>query len=257
MAKPFTDRRRFRWRWVFGVVVFGALVVGLADRSETAVIDIGSPQRLVVVNSAGPIEVRATTEAASVEHRDSWIISRPILEQSVVDSDVVVRLSCPGRGPCRSSAIVLAPAGVELVVVSSGVVTVSSFDGALTVLAENGNVALGPISGSARIVAHQDVIGTALATTDFDVSTVDGELLLDFAVAPERALLVGSTKPIVAAFPDDRVYDVTVEAAGGDVIVEVPEPPSDEEPVTVVARTAGPVTIERRQLPETTLDVDP
>ncbi len=255
MANAFTERRRFRWRWALGALVFVALVVGLADRSATTVIELGTPQRLIVVNGAGPMEVRAG-DVARVEHRDSWIISRPVVEQAVVGADVVVRVSCPGRGPCRSSVIVDAPAGVELVVVSSGVMSVTSFDGSLAILAPSGDVALGPIRGSARVVANDNVTGTAIAATEFDVSTVDGELMLDFAEAPLRTLIVGSTRQIVAAFPDDRTYDVTIEAAGGDAIVDVPEPSGDEEPAIVVARTAGPVTIERRQLPETPLDVD-
>ncbi len=256
MPATFSERRSTRWRWILGALVLLALLVGLADRSATSLIEIGTPHRLIVVNSAGPIEVRASDDLATVEHRDSWILSRPVVEQTVVDSDVVIRVSCPGRGPCRSSAIVEAPPGIELVVVSSGLVTVPSFDGSLTVLAESDGVALGPIQGSARVVAHDDVKGTAIAATEVDVSTVDGELTLDFATAPQRVFLIGSTKPVVADFPDDTFYDVTVEAAGGDVIVDVPEPSADDEWVTVVARTAGPVTIQRRQVAETTVDVD-
>lgn len=256
MTGTYSERRNLRWRWVLGALASITLVIGLADRSSTSLIEIGTPQRLIVVNSAGPVEVRAADAVATVEHRDSWIWSRPVMEQTVVGSDVVVRLSCPGRGPCRTSAIVEAPAGIELVVVSSGVVTVPSFDGSLTVLAEQDSVALGPIRGSARVVAHDNVQGSGLATIELDVSTVDGELILDFATAPERVLLVGSTKSILAEFPDDQTYNVTVEAAGGDVIVDVPEPSGGEEAVVVVARTAGPVTIQRRQLPETTVDVD-
>ncbi len=256
MSGAFTDRRPRRWRWVLGSIALLVVVIGLADRSATSTIEIGTPGRLIVVNSAGPVEVRQSEDVTSVEHRDSWLLSRPVVEQSVVGSDVVVRLSCPGRTPCRSAVTVAATPGVELVVVGSGVVTVPSFDGSLTVLAERDGVTLGPIRGSARVVAQDDVSGFALASTELDVSTVDGELSLDFARPPDRVLLVGSTKPVGADFPDDAAYDVTVEAAGGDVNVDVPEPAVGDEPVVVVVRTAGDVTIQRRQLPATTVDVD-
>lgn len=237
-----------------GLVVLAVLFIGLADRSAVTVIDLGAPRRIVVVNTAGPVEVKEA-ETGSLQHRDSWILSGPESEQLKVGEDIIVRIGCPGRGPCRSSVTVSAPPGTELVVVSSGVVTVGSFNGALTVLTESSHVALGPITGSARIVAHGDVIGTALQTGELDVSSVEGALTLDFSVAPNRLLMVGSTEPILATLPEDGSYRVAVEEAGGDVEIDIPELSDTDLPANIIARTSGSVRITRRQLAETTVDV--
>lgn len=210
------------------------LALGWFDRSETATVDLGAPTRMLVINMAGPVRV-TTGPTASVTHRDSWMLQRPEVSSSVRDTETAVRARCETRTPCRSALEVVAPPSVELVIVASDTVSVDRFDGELTVLADESAVALGPVSGSARVVAGGDVTGSALRVESFDASTLGDSVAVSFESEP-----------------------ATVFVSGGRERVELTLPPSLDgvAEAEVGVDSTGEVVIGRSQPDGTPLDVD-
>lgn len=181
------DREPSRLRWwrvpVFGILSF-ALLFTWIDRSDITTIELGTPSRIIVVSSAGP--VRVTQGAISeVTHRDSWVFGRPIVEIEGQGSDILVRVVCEGWAPCRSSIDLQVTGTPELLVMAEGFVDIDRFDGKLTVFSGNNGVALGPVSGSVRVVSGDSVTGAGLETSLLDVST-DGDINLWFGDVREE-----------------------------------------------------------------------
>lgn len=177
---------------------------------------------MLVVNMAGPVRV-TTGPTASVTHRDSWMLRRPEVSASSRDTESVVRVRCETRTPCRSSLEVVAPPSVELVVVSSGTVSVERFDGELTVLADESAVALGPVSGSARVVAGGDITGSAMRVDSFDASTLGSVVSVTFDTEPATVFVGGADERVELTLPaaDDGTpeADVSVDSIGEVAIV--------------------------------------
>ncbi len=215
------------------IIVF-VLAVGWFDRSAESTVELGAPSRMLVVNMAGPVRV-TTGESASVTHRDSWMLQRPDVSAASRGTETVVRVRCETRMPCRSALEVVAPPSVELVIVSSDIVSIDRFDGELTVLADDSAVALGPVSGSARVVAGGDITGTALRVDSFDASTLGDSVAVSFESEPTIVFVYGA---------NDRV-ELTLPAASDGV---------SEAEVTV--DSVGEVVIGRSQPGGTALDVD-
>ena len=183
---------------------------------------------------AGPVRV-TSGEVGSVTHRDSWMFSRPVVAGATEDRESVVRVVCETRMPCRSSVDVVVPPGVELVIVSSGVVTVDRFDGGLTVLAPESGVALGPVTGSARVLADGDVTATGLGVDSFDAESLRGEVTASFAVEPALIFVAAADAAVALMLP--ALDDGATEAE-------------------MIVNSMGEVDISRSQAGGSPLDVD-
>ncbi len=249
MIRPVADRSsRNRRRVLLGLGIAAVslfFVFGWFDRSALETVDLGSTRRIVVISDAGPVRV---TEAGAnqVDHRDSWLIHRPTVELGRDDDEVIVRLRCDTSWPCRSAASVRVVPGIELVVIANnGTVTVERFDGALTVFADHDQVALGPIRGSARVVAGTgDISGAGMALGQLSVDVDRASIDLEFSQPPQSVVVTSAEGPVRLSVPDtgydvavrvveDRVDDVEIgvaSVAGADAIISI--------------RGSGPVVVE-------------
>lgn len=175
------DREPKRRRWwripVFGILSFAVLFTWM-DRSDMTTIELGTPSRIIIVSSAGPVRV-TQGPISEVTHRDSWVLGRPIVEIEGQGSDILVRVVCEGWAPCRSSIDLQVTGTPELLIMAEGFVNVDRFDGNLTVFSGKDGVALGPISGSVRVISAASVTGAGLETSLLDVST-EGDIDLWF-----------------------------------------------------------------------------
>ncbi len=200
-----------------GLVVVAAFVafLGWGDRSASSTVELADDD-LLIVNVAGPVTLRSSpagdsggaTATATVS--ESWLWSRPEISASSNDGRGVLQVRCPGRGPCRAALDVVVPAGADVVVIAGAAVTVTRFDGSLTVLAADGPVALGPVSGSARVVSAGPIDGHGLLASALDLSSSD-DVALTFDTAPDSVVLAGAN--VRVEVPDDD-YLVSATANG-------------------------------------------
>jgi hypothetical protein len=237
-----TRSRLLRGAGLFVVVAF--FVFGWSDRSTVEVIELGAPRRVIVVSDAGPVVVR-TSDSNRVTHSDSWVVRGPTVDLGSDQDESVVRIRCVTRFPCRSATTVDLVPGVELVVISlRDAVDVASFDGALTVFSEGGDVVLGPLRGSARVVSAAGRIdGFGLRATELTVEVDRAAIDLQFDSAPTSVVLTSVAGPIRLETPDTG-YDVMVRtgpANANRVDVEVANVPGAASTVSI--RSDGPVSI--------------
>ncbi|MDA3038015.1 MAG: hypothetical protein O3C27_00565 [Actinomycetota bacterium] len=182
------------------VVVSFFFVGGWLDRSAEGRLGLIETKRLVVISDAGPVVVRAA-DTLTLTHQDSWLINPPELEIVEGDAETIVRTRCDGPFPCRSTLTLTVPSGTELVVVaSSDGAHIETFDGLVTVFSsdDEGLVTLGPIRGTARVVATGGrVEGYGLELEELDVEVVDARVDLHFNENPVRLRVAsgrGSTR---------------------------------------------------------------
>lgn len=187
---------------------------GWGDRSSTSTVDLAGDD-LLVVNVAGPVTVRSdaavTSPTATID--ESWLWGRPEVATSLEGGRSVLRVRCAGLGPCRAAVEITVRPGAEVVVIAEDDVTVTRFDGSLAVLAADGTVALGPVSGSARVVSGGRIDGFGLTATALDVSST-GDVSLTFDVAPDSLVLAGDDVDVAVPEGDYLV----AATAGGRVV---------------------------------------
>ncbi len=224
MVRPAEDQRRRRRRR--GLLALGGLgaflfaFTGYLDRSGSGDVTVGAVDRLVIINTAGPVTVRSGAETV-LSHEDSWLLSRPRVETASADGETVIRVACEGLGPCRSSVSLEIAGDPDLVILSAGSIEVDRFDGQMTAVSSAGDVVLGPVQGSARLLADGRIDGFALQVDQLDAASVTGEVMLDFASAP-RSVMVDGPGDVALSLPDDG-YAVETELAG-ELSVDVDQP---------------------------------
>lgn len=245
MAKRRDQPRRSRLRLAAGAVA-GLAVLAMAssswiDRSDTNRLEIPAVGRVLIISNAGPVEVR-NGEANQLTSNESWLLNRPKTE-SLGDSDeVVVRVTCEGRLPCRSSTVLTVLPGTEVVVVATkGSVLVDRMDGSLTIYDGHGDTLLGALTGSVKVVSESGrVSGNGLSVSQIDVSTVSSEVALEFQTLPERVLVVTGPESTRLRLPEG---DVTLMVTSPENLqnFEVDSVPGSASEITVLSK--GPVTI--------------
>jgi hypothetical protein len=240
LDEPTSTRSRRLWL-VVGALVSIFFLLGWFDRSEVGTFSLGQPDRILLVSDAGTVEVVAGNEAA-ISHNDSWLFSRPRIESAERSGEAVVRVTCPGHFPCRSTVTLTAPTGVELVVVATnGVVDINRFDGKLTVFSTSNDVVLASSSGSARIFSRNgSVRGFGLGFAEIDVETEDSAVELRYAVAPDSVVIRGDETKIEVALPKAR-YRVRIDTTSTEVDVGFNSTESSER--FIVIRSRGPVRL--------------
>lgn len=211
MARSADSPARRRTLFV-GLLVSVFLVGGWLDRSAEERLGLIDTERLVVISDAGPVVVRAA-EIMTLTHQDSWLITEPTLEIVEGTTETVVRSRCDSSFPCRSTLTVTVPPGVELVVVASNDgAHVETFDGLVTVFSsdEDGLVTLGPIAGTARVVATGGrVEGYGLELDELDVEVVDARVRLQFKEAPRGLRVAGGRGSTRVSLPEGD-YEIGV-----------------------------------------------
>ncbi len=245
MANGRDQPRPRRWRLAVGAVIGVATLAMVSsswiDRSDTYRLEIPVVGRVLLISNAGPVEVR-NGDVNQLTSNESWLLNRPKIE-SLGDSDeVVVRVTCEGRLPCRSATVLTVLPGTEVVIVATeGSVLVDQMDGALTIYDGHGNTLLGALSGSVKVVSESGrVSGNGLSVSQIDVSTVSSEVALEFQTLPERVLVVTGRESTRLRLPEG---DVTLMVTSPENLqnFEVESVLGSASVITI--RSNGPVTI--------------
>ena len=255
------------WRRRLLIVLGAVLLVVAASswlaRSSRSTTSFDAAGTVLIVNDAGPVRVRslaalgvdvdgvedasddsgaAAIAARSVVVRsaDSWLLRRPVVESLFQDGGLVVRVTCPGRFPCRSSLEVFVDDGVELTVVAaSDMVEVDAFDGALLVVSGDEGVVLGSVSGSVSVVSDGPVRGWTLGPSELTIDVVDDIVDIAYLDAPTVLAVNGGEGKISIEVPGDVDYAVDIEAPTQDVLVDIDD--LSEQRVSV--RSNGSVVV--------------
>ncbi len=226
--------RRPRWLVPAVLVVVLLALLGRFNRSQQETIELGTPSRIIVINNAGPITIRQGP-VSKVTHRDSWAFGQPTFEIEVDESDILIRVMCTSRTPCRSSVSLEVTGAPDLLVMADGFVDVDQFDGKLTVFSSKGGVALGPLSGSVRVVSNGPVTGAGLETDLLDVSSsedvdlwfggdvVDHRLQIVSSEGDERAISDEAIRIEIAT--DGEAASSVAIRTDGEVYLRPPPPP--------------------------------
>lgn len=245
MANPAVDRRVGRTRFrgvILGFLVSLFFLFGWFDQQTTTTVELESASRIRIESDAGPVEIIAG-DTARVRRRDSWLFSEPSYEQEVNAGGVVVRVSCPGRFPCRSALVVEVPPGTTLeIVASDGIVDVIRFDGDLSITstADDG-VLLSRVQGTAEIVSSNGpVVGTAVGLDEVAVEVDDDIVDLHF-VAPPTMVEVTAGRGAVDLFVPDVLYRLEVGTSDETVEIEVDRAAGSRR--ELIVQSVGPVRI--------------
>ena len=237
---------RPHWLWIIvGFAVSLFFLFGWFDQSLQATLSVDTPTRLVIVSDAGRVELSSIPvgEATIIERRDSWLFSEPRFEMAEADGEAMVRVSCPGRFPCRSDLRAEVPVGTEVVVVATrGVVDVRGHDGSLSIYTSSTDgVVLGPIAGSARILSSDGPVnGFHLALDDLEVAVQQSSVRVSFARSPSSVVVSGSENLVQIGLPQ-RFYRVDVETDSASVIVDVNQSINSNRGIDVASK--GPVRV--------------
>lgn len=237
---------RSRWVWVLaGFAVSLFFLFGWFDQSMESAMSVAAPSRLVIVSDAGRVELSSVEEgeAVQIEWRDSWLFSEPRIETAESNGEFVVRLTCPGRFPCRSDLSAAVPEGTDVVVLATdGVVDVRGHVGSLLVLSQSPDgVLLGPVAGSARIFSsHGSVNGFHLALDDLELVVEQSPVRLDFS-EPPTAVQVTAADDLVQIGLPQRFYRVGIDTASPSVVVDVNQSINSDRGIDV--QSEGPVRV--------------
>ncbi len=246
------------------LVLLAAFVAfsSLADRSRVGSLDLVSETgsvitRLTVVNDAGPVRISrferqslddplfdengVISDGPQVLHVDSFLVSGPSVESDVDGSEMVVRVRCETRMPCRSRIEVVVPDGIAVLVVApNGPVQVDGFVGELSIFSGDGGVVLGPVDGSARVVTQGDVIGSGLDADDIEVASIAGVVDLEFATLPTALTVRGSEEEVLIELPVRRIQ-IDAQTSAGEPLIDART--TDRGDRKVVVRSDGPISV--------------
>lgn len=258
---------RSRWRrrllLTLGFVVLAVFASSWLARTDRSITTFEAAGTVLIVNDAGPVRVRSlqalgaaddgvevggdtsgvtavATDGVVVRSSDSWLIRRPVVESLSQDGGLVVRVTCPGRLPCRASLEVFVAGGVELTVIAaSDMVEVDSFDGALLVVSGDEGVVLGSVAGSVSVISDGPVRGSSLGPTELTIDVVDDEVEIAYLDVPTVLAVSGGAGTISIEVPGDADYAVDIEAASQNVTVDV----DDLSERRVSVRSSGAVAV--------------
>ncbi len=258
-----------RPRWIrrlllaLGTVVLVVFASSWQARSSRSITTFDAAGTVLIVNDAGPVRIRSLeaigaaidgvevpgdasaadvvdTGGVVVRSSDSWLLRRPVVESLFEDGSLVVRVTCPGRFPCRASLEVFVADGVELTVVAaSDMVEVDSFDGALLVVSGDEGVVLGSVSGSVSVVSDGPVRASSLGPSELSIDVVDDIVEIAYLDAPTVLAVNGGEGAISIELPGDVDYAVDIEAPAQDVRVDV----DDLSERRVSVRSSGSVVV--------------
>ena len=250
-----------------GVVVLAILASGWLTSSARPVEAFGSVRSILVVSDAGPVRVRSLplvdeatlgeltevlpgvgdepatidTSGVLVRSTQSWLLRRPVTETLERDGELVVRVTCQTRLPCRASVEIFVPVGVQLTVVAAdSMVEVDSFDGALQVFAGEKGVELGSVTGSAGVVSDGPVRGSTLGPAEMTIQVVDGPVQLTYLDVPDLVAVTAVDAAVDIELPASTEYVVDVPSENSTVGVES----GDGEEHRVFVRSDGRVVVE-------------
>ncbi len=216
MVERDEQSRRRRW-WLLPALIVGTLIVflGWFDRSEETTVELGTPSRIIVINDAGPVSV-SQGDVSAVTRRDSWVLAQPSAQIEVQESDILIRVLCPGRTPCRSAIDLQVTGAPDLVIIADGFVDIDRYEGKLTVFSTRDGVALGPLRGSVRVVANDSVTGAGLDTDLLDISAGgDVDLWFDRRARRFRVQILGEDGVERELTPRSLDVDIGIEVEGG------------------------------------------
>lgn len=237
----------------------GAAVLALAAIGVLATTWLSSTERadrslatgdLLVVNDAGPVRIRALDQlevepgdpapaGVVVRTSSSWLLRAPVIEVVERDGTAAVRVRCQTRLPCRSAVEIFAPSSMAIsVVAAEHQVQVDRFDGALSIFAGDGGVALGSVQGSVSVVSGGPVVGRSLGPSQLTVDVVDDDVSLTYLDSPTVLSVVGGEGSVEIDVPST---DYFVDAVSPASTIEIDSDPESERRITV--RSDGAVSI--------------
>ncbi|MEZ5342602.1 MAG: hypothetical protein R2706_14490 [Acidimicrobiales bacterium] len=197
--------------------------------------------RVLIVTSAGPIEV-ASGDTNTLTRNESWLFSPPQVESASDDDEVVIRVTCEGRMPCRSALTLTVMPGTEVVVIATGgTVLATGLAGDVTIYDGYGDTVLGALSGSVKVVSDRGrVAGSGLSVSELDVSTVSSEVALSFTALPERVLVVTGREATRIRLPEG---DVVLAITSPEELQNIEVEPTAGASSALTIRSDGPVSI--------------
>ncbi len=212
-------------------------VGGWLHQSDVAEVDFDPASRVLVISSAGPVTIVEGPDLR-LTHRDSWLLNAPRIEWESDDDELIVRLTCPGRLPCRSSAEITVPTSSELVLVVDGhSAHLESFDGEVTVYGsgEDTIVTMGAVSGSGRVVSSGDLVrGFGVQLSHLDVEAASARVDLAFDSPPNGLVVNGGENPVSLVLPEEE-YEIGVVTAADRYRAGLDNVPGAERHVSVEA----------------------
>lgn len=187
-------------------VVVAAFLASWLSRSEVDQRHLGTPPNLVVVNLAGPVEVVEAEGPVTVTASLSYLLLGPSIDTASGNDGAVVQASCPDWVPCRVAIRASVPPGTAVEAVApADMVSVGAFTGPLSVVSDDGRVALGPVSGPVEVVVGSaPVRATHLQSPTARIRSVSGPVEVVATVVPEALTIEAASAPVDLTVPQAR-----------------------------------------------------
>lgn len=214
---------------VVGVFVVGAILVAVLGREGTRGQRLqGEVRKVELLSERGAATIRAgAASGAELTAHDRWVVVRPEVRATLEDGTLRVKVSCPRLSlvSCSSDIVLTVPPTVQLDVKTvRGRLEVDGIDGPMTVLSEDGDVA---VRGGPPTLESRSVTGTVTA---------------DLTARPDRVLLRSETRDVRLAVPAGT-YRLTADSTlGGETVTGITADPAAAREL-IASSGKGEVTV--------------
>jgi hypothetical protein len=161
--------------------------------------------------SAGTVRIQAGTGTqVSVSYTEHYELRRPTVTATALDAGLQLAARCPGGlfgDNCEINYVVTVPASASLVLHTG-----------------DGDVHLGATTGTISVdTGNGDVDGTQLRSTTVIASTGNGDVQLQWDVAPTEVVTTTGNGGINLVVPQGTAYKVSAHTGNGSTHVTVPQ----------------------------------
>jgi Putative adhesin len=206
-----------------------------------------SVSRIEFAVQSGKVRLSPGSDGTVVVHRTlKYDQAAPTVSETWSGSTLRVSATCPDSGECSVDFTVKVPASVEVQMNDgTGDISLQDLTGSVDVTLGTGNVDLAALTGRVRVDSRTGTIdGTALQSTDVQLTGNTGDVSADFAKAPDTVRAVTTTGRVHVAVPQDAAgYRVQADATTGKVTVSVPQETSSRYSIVAKA-TTGDVSVD-------------
>lgn len=204
--------------------------------------------RIEFAVSSGKVSVSPGADGTVAVHRTlKFDKTEPVVSEVWTGDTLRVTATCPGEQHCSVDFTVQVPPSVTVQTNDvTGNIALRNLTGAVDVTLGTGDVELTGLSGKVRVGSHTGTItGSALQSSDVDVTGETGDVALAFAKASDtvRALTTSGRVHVAVPQGDTTAYHVQAETTTGQVKVNVPQETSSSHSIVAKA-TTGDVRVD-------------
>jgi len=191
--------------------------------------------------ASGKVSLSPGSDGAVVVHRTlKWDKTEPVVSEVWSGDTLRVTATCPDGENCSVDFTVQVPASVAVQTNDgTGDISLRDLTGPVDVTLGTGDVDLTGLHGRVRVSSHTGRIsGSALQSTDVDLTGATGDVTAEFARVPDDVQAVTGTGTVHVTVPQGTTgYRVQARTTTGKATVDVPQETSSARSIVAKAST--------------------